>query len=140
MRLYKVKTLAELTIETNWLFKKKTHRCYFTYKSKYIYAKDKDEARMKYGDYFFTPIENGYDKEILRYSQFYAETYSKSMEFNLAFNQKVIHTHESICVLGDDVVADFNEVKNNMTAQDFRDWWHKNECDINKDYYNELFE
>ena len=140
MRLYKVKTLVELTIETNWLFKKKKHGCYFTYKSKYIYAKDKDEARMKYGDYFFTPIENGFDKENLWYFKLYAETWSKSMEFNLAFNQKVIHSHTSIYVLEDNVIANFNEVKDNMTAQDFRDWWYKNEYNINDDYYDELFE
>ena len=48
MRLYKVKTRVDLIIETNWLFKKEKYECYFTYKSKYIYAKDKVEAKRKY--------------------------------------------------------------------------------------------
>ena len=139
MRLYKVKTWVNLTIETNWLLKKKKHRCYFTYKSKYIYAKDKDEAKRKYSDYFFTLIENIHNKQTLKYLALYAETSSKSMTFDLAFNQKVIHMHEFIYVLDDDIVANFNEVKNNMTAQDFRDWWHENKYISNDKHYSKLF-
>ena len=140
MRLYKVKTRVDLIIETNWLFKKEKYECYFTYKSKYIYAKDKVEAKRKYNDYFFIPIENGFDKENLWCFNFYAETWSNSMKFNLAFNQKVIHTHASICVLEDNVTANFNEVKNDMTAQDFRDWWHENIYSINDKCYSKLLE
>ena len=124
MRLFKVRTWVDLKIETNWLFKKDKYHCYFTYKTKYIYARDIEEARMKYGEYFFTPIEDGFDKSILKYYELIGETCSNNMEFDLAFNQQVVHTNESVSVVEKPVIVTINELRNNMIAQDFRDWWH----------------
>ena len=129
MRLWKVKTWADITIESNWFGRKRRYGCYFTYKSKYIYAETKEDARMKYGDLFFTPVEDGYDKESLRWAEYYAETFSNNMEFRLPFNYKIVHTKEYPMVVEKEVNANISTVMHHSTADDFRDWFLNNDVE-----------
>lgn len=124
MRLWKVKTQVELTIESINIFgKKKRYNCYFTWNQKYIYARDADEAKMKYGDYFFSPAEDGYNKLTLYYMDMCYITKSSNMKFNLSFNERIVHTHETIVVVDSEVTAPIDIIKHNSTANDFRDWF-----------------
>lgn len=133
MRLWKTKTCVELTIETTTLFgRRKRHYCYFTHKVKYIYAETKDEAKMKYGDAFFNPAEDGYDKNLLSVSKFTYDTKSLNMIWDLPFNQKIVHTSESIIVHENPVYENIDIIKRNSTGEDFKDWLMNN---TNK-YYN----
>ena len=123
MRLWKVKTWADLTIETKSIFgKKKKYSCFFTWNTKYIYAETADDAKMKYGDYFFSPSEDGYNDYTLSLMRWTYNTKSNNMKFNLNFNERIVHTHEHIIVLDSDVTANIDEVKKNSTADDFRNW------------------
>jgi hypothetical protein len=133
MRLWKVNTRVDLTIVTNLLFKKNLHSCYFTYKTKYIYAKDIDDAKRKYEDYFFISmkIEDTYNKDILKMMKWTSETQSDNMVYELSFNQKIVSSHEWIHVSEGEVIANISEIKNNSTCNDFRDWFMNG---VNADY------
>ena len=123
MRLWKVRTRADINIETNWFGYKKRHCVYFTYKTKYVYAETKDDAKMKYRNSFFTPMEDGYNKETLKCAKYYAENGSLNMEFDLPFNCKIVHSRESVDVLENVVNENILVIRQNMTADDFRDWY-----------------
>ena len=123
MRLWKVRTWADITIETITLFgQRKKHSCYFTYKNKYIYAETKDEASNKYYDLFFNPVEDGYDKATLSIMKFDYATKSANMVWDLPFNQKIVHTNEYISVIEGPVKEPIDVVRHNSSADDFRDW------------------
>ena len=123
MRLWKVKTWTNLCIETTNLFgRRKRHSYYFTYNTKFIYAHDKDEAQMKYGDLFYNPAVNGYDKDSLSLMKWACDTKSDNLKFDLSFNEKIVHTHEYIYVVEQPVKENIDVIKHNSTANDFRDW------------------
>ena len=123
MRLWKVRTWADITIETKNIFGKcKRHQCYFTHHTKFIYAESIDDAKNKYYDLFFHPIEDGYDKTTLSMMEFEANTRSLNMIWHLPFNSKVVHTHEFISVIEHEVKEDIDYIRRHSTANDFRDW------------------
>ena len=122
MRWWKVKTRAIITVESNWFGYKKNYNCSFTYGSKFIYAKTSSDAKMKYGDLFFTPAEDGYKKDTLRDAKYYFEGMSSNMNFDLPFNYKIVHTHEYIAVQEREINEPIDVVRKLSSANDFRDW------------------
>lgn len=123
MRLFKVKTWVDLTIETRTIFgQRKCYTCYFTWNTKYIYAENADDAKIKYSDYFFSPAEDGYNKELLSVMEMCYKTKSNNMKFHLAFNEKIVHTHEHVQVVEREVTDTIDTIKRNSTADDFRNW------------------
>ena len=45
------------------------------------------------------------------------------MEFDLLFNSKVVHTHEYVSVVESAVNENILTIRQNTTADDFRDWF-----------------
>ena len=140
MRWWKVRTRADLTIESNWFGYKKRYYCYFTYGSKFVYAETREDARMKYGDLFFSPIEDGYDRKSLKYAEYFSECISSNMDFNLPINYRVAHTNESIYVCEKEVNENILVIRNKSTANDFRDWFMNNDnTNYNTDEFDSIF-
>lgn len=131
MRLYKVKSLTNLTIEIKRLFvKNKTYDCWYTTKTKFIYAHNKEEAEQKYKELFFTPLkQEEWCKYLLELHRWCADDKSDNMRFSLPFNYSIKTVTESILVFNEPVIDKFDYVKQNSTCNDFKDWWH--------DYYTE---
>ena len=72
MRLWRVKTWVNLIIESKIMFiRTKTYNSYFTWNEKFIYANNAEEAKKKYSEYFFSPVEGGYDKDTLLIMEMY---------------------------------------------------------------------
>ena len=44
------------------------------------------------------------------------------MKFDLAFNEKIVHTNERVVVLSGPITQPIDVVRRNSTADDFRDW------------------
>lgn len=132
MRMYKVKTLTNLTIEIKRLFRKNiTYQCWFTTKLKCIYAASQEEAEQKYKELFFTPLEsNEWTKSLLELHQWSVVDKSNNMKFNLPFNYQIKSVDESIFVSfvsNEPIKYDINFVKNNSTYNDFRNWFMNGE-------------
>ena len=123
MRLWRVKTWVNLIIESKIMFiRTKTYNSYFTWNEKFIYANNAEEAKKKYSEYFFSPVEGGYDKDTLSIMEMYYKTRSSNMKFDLAFNEKIVHTNVRVIVLSGPVTQPIDVVRRNSTADDFRDW------------------
>lgn len=131
MRLYKVKSLTSLTIEIKHLFRKnKTYDCWYTSKTKFIYAASKEEAEQKYKELFFTPLESGeWNKYLLELHRYSSDDMSDNMRFSLPFNYSIKTITESVFVFDEPVNDKFDYIKHNSTGEDFKNWWH--------DYYPE---
>ena len=131
MRLYKVKSLTSLTIEIKHLFiKNKTYDCWYTYKTKFIYADSKEEAEQKYKDLYFTPLESGeWNKRLLELHCYISDDMSNNMIFSLPFNYSIKTITESIFVSDKPITDKFDYIRHNSTGEDFKNWWH--------DYYSE---
>lgn len=142
MRLYKVKTLTNLTIQTNWLFKKKTSDCWFTRKTRFIYARNKNEAEIKYKKLFFEQIfkEHKNNAFILSCIRWSADDRSNNMRFDLSFNQTIKNINESI-IVSDEIIKDtIDYVKIRTMANDFRNWFMQScENNVNADEFDEIF-
>ena len=132
MRWWKVKIWTDLTIETVTIFgQRKRYDCYFTYKTKFIYAKTKDDAEKKYHELFFNPIEDEYDKQRLSAMKFIYDTKSNNMIWDLPFNKKIVSSSEHICVVEQPIKEAIDVVRHMSTANDFRDWLMNGTCEAN---------
>ena len=126
MRLYKVKSLTDLNIEIKHLFRKnETYDCWYTSKTKFIYAASKEEAEQKYKELFFTPLESEkWNKFLLELHRHSSDDMSNNMKFSLPFNYSIKSITESICVSDEPVNDKFDYIKHNSTGEDFKNWWH----------------
>lgn len=131
MRLYKVKSLTSLTVEIKHLFRKnKTYDCWYTSKTKFIYAGSKEEAEQKYRELFFTPLESEeWTKYLLELHRYSVDDMSDNMRFSLPFNYSIKSITESVFVFDEPVTDKFDYIKHNSVGEDFKNWWH--------DYYPE---
>ena len=131
MRLYKVKSLTSLTIEIKHLFRKnETYDCWYTSKTKFIYATSKEEAEQKYKELFFTPLESGeWNKYLLEFQRYSVDNMSDNMRFSLPLNYSIKTITESIFISDKPINDGFDYIRHNSTGEDFKNWWH--------DYYPE---
>lgn len=139
MRLYKVNTTTIVTVETRRFWKKTQYECGFTAKTKYIYAKDENEAKKKYENIFFTPHEGEWTKHFLWLHQWSVEGRTPNMKFDLGFNQKILKVEETVYVSDSPVNVRIDVLRHNMTGDDFRDWLMNGNTHMNVDTFDEVF-
>lgn len=131
MKLYKVKSLTSLTIEIKYLFRKnKTYDCWYTTKTKFIYATNEADAISKYKQLFFTPLDkNEWNKYLLELHRWCADDKSDNMRFTLPSNYYIKSVEEQVMICDGPITENVDFIRNNSCGEDFKTWWH--------DYYAE---
>lgn len=131
MRLWKVRTLVDLSIVNKQFRKVKSESCWFSTKTKFIYAETAEDAKKKYANIFFKTFD--WDCNALWCFKYAADDMSSNMTFDLRLNQSIEYIKESIEVLDEPVTENINTIKCNSTADDFRDWFMNGSTKTNID-------
>ena len=117
-KIYKIGTEQDFTYTIPAFFKKnvKVENHWVVRNVKYIYAENQDEAVEKYKNWFF--------KQHKGITYGWSDWYSRSKGANVMMDEKLIDIISTQIVVSDDNIdINYTELKENMQAEDFREWW-----------------
>lgn len=130
-QIFKIGTKQFFTYTTytvSAFFKKnvKVQKYWVVRNVKYIYANNEQEAKEKYKKYFF--------KEYKRITYVYSDWYSASEGVDFMMNENRINIISTkIVSIDNECFENYDELKENMLAEDFKDWWFCNsKCNQNQ--------
>lgn len=123
-RIYKIGTKQNFTYTTCKFFKKKikTEECWIIRNVKYIYADNQEDAREKYIKWFFKEYES-----VSGWRDWYLESNNVDI-LSMDLNRTSITSTVPILIDDEkDIDVDYKKLKENMQAENFREWWFSKE-------------
>lgn len=119
-QIYEIGTAQYFTYTIPMLFKKKVEEHWVIRNVKYIYANNEEEAKEKYKNWFFSE----YEKITHGWSNWYLE----SDGVDIMMRERWIDITETKIIAIDTkyLNVDFETLKEDMHAEDFKEWWFDN--------------
>lgn len=121
-QIYEIGTAQYFTYTIPAFFKKniKVREHWVIRNVKYIYANNEEEAKVKYKNWFF--------EEYTKITHGWGNWYLESDGVDIMMNEKWIDITSTEIVVIDNKYLNINyeKIKKNMQAEDFKEWWFDN--------------
>ena len=120
-QIYEVGTAQYFTYTTLLFFKKKVEEHWVIRNVKYIYANNEEEAKEKYKQWFFRE----YKGIIQGWGDWYLT--SNGVDLYTMSDKNINITKTKIIAIDNKYLnVKYEELKENMQAEDFKEWWFDN--------------
>ena len=120
-RIFKIGTVQYFTYTIPKFMRKNIKKeCWVVRNVRYIYANNEEEAKEKYKNWFF--------KEYEQITYGWGNWYLTSDDVDIfSMRESSINiTFTEIVSVNDNINVNYNELKKDMQAEDFKEWWFDN--------------